>query len=124
MNRRSTPPPANTFVILAADLVSTRAAQLLDAAAWGGFEPAQKLREALQVYAECRLGSAVKDASAGATITDCTQCRLVGSCITPGEIGCSEYEPITMRSGELVPLHSALRHLSVDFNDSADRGAR
>ncbi len=60
---QSTPPPANTIVILSADILATRAGELLDQLACGNWAPAQKLREALACYSECRLGVAVHDAA-------------------------------------------------------------
>ena len=55
----------NAITILAADLVSTRACQLLDALMTGSYEPIRdctaQLREALGTYAECRIGAAVAE---------------------------------------------------------------
>jgi len=55
----TTPPPANTITILAADLLATRAGQLLDQIACGTWAPAQKLREAIQTYSEVRIDTAM-----------------------------------------------------------------
>ena len=51
----------NAIAILAADVLATRAGELLDKLACGSWEPAQKLREALQCYSEVRLGVAVAE---------------------------------------------------------------
>ena len=64
MNRPSTPPPANTIAILAADLLATRAGQLLECLAFGSWEPAVKLREALATYSEVRIGTAMAEGAA------------------------------------------------------------
>ncbi len=61
MNRTSTPPPANTITVLSADLLATRAGELLSQLACGTWPPAQKLREALQTYSEVRLGVAMAE---------------------------------------------------------------
>ena len=57
------PPAANTIVVLSADILATRAGELLEQLACGSWAPAQKLRDALQCYSEVRLGVAVTDAS-------------------------------------------------------------
>jgi hypothetical protein len=59
--RQSTPPPANTITILAADILATRATQLLEQLAAGSWEPARKLKEALATYSEVRLGVAMAE---------------------------------------------------------------
>jgi len=61
MNRPSTPPPANTITVLAADLLATRAGELLDALAHANWAPADKLRDALATYSEVRLGVALAE---------------------------------------------------------------
>jgi hypothetical protein len=61
MTRPSTPPPASTLVILAGDILATRAGELLELLAFGSWEPAVKLRDALGVYSEVRLGTAMSE---------------------------------------------------------------
>ena len=61
MNHQSRPPPANTIVVLSADILATRAGELLDQLACGNWAPARKLREALATYSEVRLGTAMAE---------------------------------------------------------------
>ena len=61
MSRPSTPPPASTLVVLSADLLATRAGELLEQVAFGSWPPALKLRDALQCYSEVRLGTTMAE---------------------------------------------------------------
>ncbi len=62
MEHQSTPPPAGTLTILAADLLATHASNLLAQLAYAGdWEPATKLKEALATYSEVRLGAALSE---------------------------------------------------------------
>ncbi len=64
MSRTTTPPPADTLTILAADLLATHAGNLLAQLAYAGdWEPATRLKDAMQTYSEVRIGAAL---SAGA----------------------------------------------------------
>ncbi len=112
MNHPSTPPPANTIVILSADILATRAGELLDQLACGSWAPAQKLREALACYSECRLGVAVRDATDPQAMqlanwqppADCAgpKCRHHGRCNHVKGDDCfeprSDKAPVTERS--------------------------
>ena len=49
--------------VLAADLLARRAKELIEVLAFGGWEPAVRLRDALQCYEEVRCGNAVIEAS-------------------------------------------------------------
>jgi hypothetical protein len=53
---RTLPPPANNIEILAGDLLCTHASELLRQLACGSWEPAQKLRDAIELYSEVRIG--------------------------------------------------------------------
>jgi len=53
---RSQPPPASNIEILAGDLLCTHASELLRQLACGSWEPAQRLRDAIELYSEVRLG--------------------------------------------------------------------
>lgn len=56
MTARTTPPPASNIEILAGDLLCTHASELLRQLAHSRWEPAVKLKEAVDLYSEVRLG--------------------------------------------------------------------
>ncbi len=85
MTARSTPPPANTIVVLSADILATRAGELLDQLACANWSPAQKLREALQVYSEVRIGTTMAEGAE----------QVLAAC--------HEKAPETLRTGEARP---------------------
>ncbi len=61
--RRATPVPATTLQILAGDILATRVMELLEQLAFAGtWEPGVKLKDALEVYQQVRLGTTIKDA--------------------------------------------------------------
>lgn len=53
---RTMPPPASNIEILAGDLLCTHAQTLLRQLAHANWEPAVKLKEAVELYSEVRLG--------------------------------------------------------------------
>lgn len=53
---RTTPPPASNIEVLAGDLLCTHAQELLRQLAHANWEPAEKLKEACELYSEVRLG--------------------------------------------------------------------
>ena len=57
---RTTPRPADTVTILAADILATRASELLEQLAAGSWPAACKLRDALTTYSEVRLGDLIE----------------------------------------------------------------
>lgn len=61
MTASSTPPAAGTITILAADILATRATQLLEQLAAGSWAPAERLRDALATYSEVRLGTTMAE---------------------------------------------------------------
>ncbi len=75
----------STITILAADLLATRAGELLDQLACGSWAPARKLKEALQVYSEVRIGTTMAEGA--------EQVIAV----------CHEKAPETLRTGEARP---------------------
>ncbi len=58
-----TPPPANTMLTLASDLLAMRVKQLLTVLAAHNFEPLEQLRQALDTYEQVRIGGAIVEAS-------------------------------------------------------------
>lgn len=62
MTSKSTPPPATNLVILAGDLVASAARNLLDQLACGTWEPAARLRQALDAYECARTGDEITNA--------------------------------------------------------------
>lgn len=62
MTSRSTQPPATNLVILAGDLVATAASNLLAQLACGSWEPAERLRQALDAYEHARIGDEITNA--------------------------------------------------------------
>ena len=83
MNRTTTHPPTNTLTVPSADILASRAAELLDRLACGQWAPARKLREALRCYSEIRLGVAMSE-----------QATIMLE-------HCQEKTPDTLRTGEV-----------------------
>jgi hypothetical protein len=73
------------IVILAADVLSTRAAALCDALAAGDWKPLADLKAALSTYAEVRFRNVLKDAAD--PDPQCMQVNDVPTCE-----GCKQYE--------------------------------
>lgn len=69
---RSTPPSATNLVILAGDLVATAADDLLAQLAHANWQPAQRLRRALDAYQCARVGDEITNAQdpQRCTVTD------------------------------------------------------
>ena len=86
----------HALTVLAADVLATRAAQLLSQLSVGNWDAATALKDALDLYSEVRLGAAITTASAAALPTcDCCKYRTACNGICSGG-DC--YEPETQRS--------------------------